>query len=265
MGRVKNKVAIVSASTRGIGLSIVKSLYNEGAIVYMAVRKIDLGKQIADELNSQGKNVKVVYFDASQKESYESMIDEVLKSEGRIDILVNNFGGTNPRHDLNIIDCSYDNFAENVELNLRSVFLTSQLAIKKAMIPQKSGSIINISSIASLYPDTTQCAYGTSKAGINHLSKMIAVHTAKFNIRCNVVCPGMTSTDAVATNLPKEYQSLFMKHTPIGRMSTPEEIASTVLYFASDESSTTTGQIIAVCGGYGLACPTYGDQVNGNM
>ncbi len=262
MDRVKNKIAIVSASTRGIGLSIVKSLASEGAIVYMAVRKPDVAKKIADELNVNNQNVKVVYFDASQKESYESMIDEVLKNEGRIDILVNNFGGTSVQTDLNIINCDYDKFAENVEINLRSVFLTSQLAIKKAMIPQKSGSIINISSIASLYPDTTQCAYGTAKAGINHLSKMIAVHTAKYNIRCNVVCPGMTSTDAVTTNLPKEYQDLFMKHTPLSRMSTPEEISSAVLYFASDESSTTTGQILAICGGYGLPCPTYGDQIN---
>jgi len=262
MNRLLNKVAIVTASTQGIGLAITKSFATEGAIVYMAVRKVDVGNELANELNAAGGKVKVVYFDATVIESYETMVDEVLKNEGRIDVLVNNFGGTNPRYDRDIMKCKYENFISGVEVNLRSVFLTSQLVAQKAMSIQKSGSIINISSVAGLVPDMTSCAYGTAKAGIIHLSKMIATHTARYNIRCNVVCPGMTATAAVSGNLTAEYEALFQKHTPLSRMGKPEEIAAAVLYFAGDESAFTTGQVIAVSGGYGMAAPTYGDMVN---
>lgn len=265
MGRLDNKVAIVTASTRGTGLATVKAFAKEGATVYMAVRRPEAGEEVAAELNAQGGNVKVVFWDVKDIDSFETMIDHVLENEGRIDILVNNFGGTSPRVDRDIMNCKYEDFMEGIELNLRSVFLASQLVINKAMINQKSGSIINIGSIAGLVPDTTQCAYGTSKAGIIHLSKMIACHAARYNVRCNVVCPGMTSTEAVENNLTDEYKAFFMKHTPLRRMCTPEEIGSAVLYFASDESAYTTGQVLACNGGYGQVAPTYGDQINANL
>lgn len=266
MNRLQNKVAIVTASTKGIGLAMVKTFAAEGAIVYMAVRNVEAGNVVANELNADGKTVKVVYFDVSVEESYETMVDQVLENEGRIDVLVNNFGGTNPRYDRDILNCKYENFIKGVEINLKSVFLTSQLVIKKAMSLQNSGSIINIGSIAGIIADITQCAYGTSKAGIIHLSKMIAAHTARYNIRCNVVCPGMTSTEAVETNLTGEYKDLFLKHTPLRRMCKPEEIAAAVLYFASDESAFTTGQVIVCSGGYGGGfAPTYGDMINAHL
>lgn len=129
------------------------------------------------------------------------------------------------------------------------------------MVENRSGSIINISSIASLTPDYKQCAYGTSKAGINHLSKMIAIQMGKYNIRSNVVCPGMTETAAVSDNLPKEYQDKFFAATPLLRMASPEEIAEAVLYFASDESKFTTGQVMAIDGGYSLVPGTFSDDV----
>ena len=102
-------------------------------------------------------------------------------------------------------------------------------------------------------------AYGTSKAAINYLTKLIAVHEAKNNVRCNAVLPGMTATEAVEKNLTEEFRSLFLKHTPLGRMALPEEIAAAVVYLASDESAYTTGQILAVSGGFGMATPVYGE------
>ena len=107
------------------------------------------------------------------------------------------------------------------------------------------------------YPD------GTSKAAINYLTKLIAVHEAKNNIRCNAVLPGMTATDAVEKNLTEEFRSLFLRHIPLSRMGSPEEIAAAVAYFASDEAAYTTGQILAVSGGFGLATPVYSD-LSGN-
>lgn len=258
--RLENKVALVTASTRGIGLACVKRLAQEGATVYMGARNIERAQEIADSLNKEGYNVKVVYNDATVKESYKSMVEEVVKNEGKIDVLVNNFGTSNPKKDLDIKSTEYEEFMGTVDLNLSSVFLASQAAILH-MAANGGGSIINISSIGGICPDISQIAYGTSKAAINYLTQLIATQCARDNIRCNAVLPGMTATDAVNQNLTEEFKEFFLKHTPIRRMGTPEEIAGTVLYFASDDSAYTTGQIVDVSGGFGMPTPVYGDMI----
>ncbi|MDQ0150645.1 SDR family NAD(P)-dependent oxidoreductase [Eubacterium multiforme] len=258
--RLKNKVALITASTRGIGLACVKRFAEEGATVYMAARNLERANSRAKELNDKGFNVKVVYNDASEKETYISMVDEVIKEEGRIDILVNNFGTSNPKKDLDIKHTDYKEYISTIDMNLASVFMTSQAVIKH-MALNGGGSIINISSIGGLRPDISQIAYGTSKAAINYLTKLIAVQCARDNIRCNAVLPGMTATDAVNDNLTDEFRDFFLKHTPIRRMGKPEEIAGTVLYFASDDAAFTTGQIVDVSGGFGMPTPVYGDMI----
>ena len=256
--RLKDKVILITASTRGIGLACVKACAEEGAVVYMAARNLDLAKEEADKLISQGYNVKYVYNDASKPESYRTMIEEVIKDAGRIDVLINNFGTSNPGKDLDFSNTDTEVFLDTVNMNLRSVFAASKEAVKY-MAKQGGGSIINISSVGGLVPDISQVAYGTSKAAINYLTKLIAVHEAKNNIRCNAVLPGMTATDAVEKNLTGEFRELFLRHIPFGRMGKPEEIAAAAVYFASDESAYTTGQILTVSGGFGLATPLYGD------
>ena len=129
------------------------------------------------------------------------------------------------------------------------------------MLFRSGGSIINISSVGGSVPDISQIGYGTSKAAINYLTKLIATQTARDNIRCNAVLPGMTATDAVMQNLTQNFQDFFLKHTPIKRMGTPDNIAQAVLYFASDESSFTTGQIMEVSGGFGMPTPIFGDMI----
>lgn len=258
--RLENKVVLVTASTRGIGLACVKRCAEEGAIVYMGARNLELANKIADELNSNGANVNVVYNDATNKESYKTMIEETVKAEGRIDVLVNNFGTSNPKVDLDIKSTNYEDFIDTVDTNLASVFLTAQAVIPH-MAANGGGSIINISSIGGICPDISQIAYGTSKASINYLTKLIATQCARDNIRCNAVLPGMTATDAVNANLTEGFKEFFLKHTPIKRMGTPEEIAGTVVYFASDDSAYTTGQIVDVSGGFGMPTPIYGDMI----
>lgn len=255
--RLKDKVVIVTASTRGIGLAIVKACAKEGAIVYMAARNEEVSRHEAQKLNAEGCRVRYVYNDASVKESFVSMADEVVKNEGHIDVLVNNFGISNPGKDLDFEHTDVDVFLDTVNINLRSVFLGSQAVIK--YMADNGGSIINISSIGGLVPDISQVAYGTSKAAINYLTKLIAVHEASKKIRCNAVLPGMTATDAVEKNLTEDFKKLFIRHIPLKRMGLPKEIASAVIYFASDESLYTTGQIMTVSGGFGLATPVYGD------
>ena len=136
--------------------------------------------------------------------------------------------------------------------------MASQAAAKH-MASSGGGSIINISSVGGLVPDISQVAYGTSKAAINYLTKLIAVHEASNKIRCNAVLPGMTATEAVEKNLSEEFRSLFLRHIPLGRMGLPEEIAAAVVYLASDDAAYTTGQILTLSGGFGLATPVYGD------
>ncbi len=252
--RLKDKVILVTASTRGIGLAIVKKCVEEGARVYMAARNIDRAQEIASALHG----VKCVYNDATQPETFSSMVEDVVTDAGHIDVLVNNFGTSNPGKDLDFANTDPQIFLDTVNLNLRSVFMASQAAAKH-MAEHGGGSIINISSVGGQVPDISQVAYGTSKAAINYLTKLIAVQEAKHHIRCNAVLPGMTATEAVEKHLSEEFKNLFMRHIPLGRIGLPEEIAEAVCYFASDASAYTTGQILAVSGGFGLATPVFGD------
>ena len=251
--RLKDKVILVTASTRGIGLSIVKKCAQEGARVYMAARDLERAQEIADLLSG----VKCVYNDATKPETFSTMVEDVVRDAGRIDVLVNNFGTSNPGKDLDFAHTDPQVFLDTVTVNLRSVFLASQAAVKYMV--DHGGSIVNISSVGGLVPDISQVAYGTSKAAINYLTKLIAVHEAKHRIRCNAVLPGMTVTEAVEKHLSQEFRDLFLRHIPLGRMGFPDEIAQAVIYFASDESAYTTGQILAVSGGFGMATPVYGE------
>lgn len=261
--RLQNKVVLVTASTRGIGLAIVKKCVKEGAAVYMAARNMERAREIALSLSGEGKPVRCVYNDATSPRSFLTMIDEVVQDAGRIDILVNNFGTSDPKKDLDFSNTDSDFFLETVNINLRSVFLASQAFVRHAK--DHGGSIINISSVGGLVPDISQVAYGTGKAAINYLTKLIAVQEAKHHIRCNAVLPGMTATAAVEQNLSDAFRRRFQRHIPLGRMGLPEEMASAVVYFASDESAYTTGQILTVSGGFGLATPLYAELSDASL
>ena len=256
--RLKDKVVLVTASTRGIGLAIVEKCAQEGARVYMAARNMERAGEIARSLDQRGFCVKCVFNDAQKAETFTSMVNDVVSDAGRIDVLVNNFGTSDPARDRDFIHTDVDIFLNTVNLNLRSVYLAGQAAAKH-MAEQGGGSIINISSVGGQVPDISQVAYGTSKAAINYLTRLIAVQEAKHHIRCNAVLPGMTATQAVENNLSDEFKTLFLRHIPLGRMGLPEEIAEAVCYFAGDGSAYTTGQILAVSGGFGAATPVYGD------
>ena len=175
--RLNNKVILVTASTRGIGLAIVKACAQEGAAVCMAARDLDKAQTIADQLRAEGGRIHCVYNDATKPETFVSMVEETVQKAGRIDGLVNNFGTSNPGKDLDFARTDPAVFLDTVQLNLRSVFMASQAAAKH-MAQQGGGSIINISSVGGDVPDISQIAYGTSKAAINYLTKLIAVHEA---------------------------------------------------------------------------------------
>ena len=262
--RLKDKVILVTASTRGIGLAIVRACAKEGGVVCMAARDLTRAQEIADQLCAEGCRVHCVYNDATKPETFLSMVEETVTKAGSIDVLVNNFGTSNPGKDLDFEHTDPDVFMNTVQLNLRSVFMASQAAARH-MASQGGGSIVNISSVGGSVPDISQIAYGTSKAAINYLTKLIAVHEAKNKIRCNAVLPGMTATEAVEKHLSGDFRALFLRHIPLGRIGLPEEIAQAVVYFASDESAYTTGQILSVSGGFGLGTPLYGELSGKDM
>ena len=257
-----NKTVIVTAATRGIGLACARACAAEGAHVYLAARNMDAAYARAKELCDAGFQAKAVYNDAGKPETFHTMAQFVAEDAGGIDVLINNFGTSDPKIDRTLRNTATEDFLRTVELNLRSVFAGTQ-----AVLPfmTNGGSIVNISSVSSIVPDISQVAYGTSKAAINYLTKLIAVQEARHNIRCNAVLPGMTATEAVSQHLSPTFRDAFLRHTPLGRMGYPEEIAAAAVFFASDDSSYATGQILALSGGFGLATPLYGDFADAKM
>lgn len=249
--RLKNKIVLVTAATRGIGLAIATAFLREGATVYIAGRDLEKCQRLCEGL---GPNAHGVYLDATKADSFRPMAEKCARKAGRIDVLVNNFGISDRKKDGSFRKTPTETFLSTVEVNLRSVYLATQ-----AVLPYmgRGGSIVNISSVGGSLPDVTQVGYGTAKAAINHLTRVIALQEAENGIRCNAIAPGMTATDAVKTHLTEDFRREFLRHIPLGRMGLPEEMAQAAVYFASDESAYTTGQILTVSGGFGLGTPLY--------
>ena len=258
MRKLENAIALVTSSTRGIGLACAKKLAGEGAIVYMGVRRLEVTQEICDEVAKEGLKMKPVFFDAYNIDSYETMVEEVIREQGKIDILVNNFGTGRPEVDLDLVSGDEKAFFDILEANIGSVYRISKLVIPH-MIKQGKGSIVNISSIGGTVPDISRIGYGVSKAGVNNITQQIAMQYARYNIRCNAVLPGLTATDAALDNMPEQFIKSFLSHVPLNRMGTPEDMANAVLFFASDDSSYVTGHIMEVSGGYHLGTPHYAD------
>lgn len=262
MKRLKGKIALVTSSTRGIGLACAKKLASEGAIVYMGVRRLETTQEICDTCKKEGLIMKPVFFDAYNIDSYKSMVEEVISKEGKIDILVNNFGTGRPDKDLDLVNSDEETFFELLESNIGSVYRISKLVVPY-MIENGGGSIINISTIGSIVPDLGRLGYVVSKSGVNALTENIAVQYARHNIRCNAVLPGLIATDAALNNMSQEFIDSFLKHVPLNRFGLPTDIANAVLFLASDESSFITGEILSVAGGFAKPSPLYGDNVRG--
>ena len=260
MKKLANKVALVTSGTRGIGLQCVKTLAQHGATVYIGARRLEAANQICQELLENGYDAKSVYFDATKTETYETMVKTVIEEAGNLDILVNNYGGTDSETDLDLVSGNTETFFNTMNFNLSSVYLPCKFAIEQ-MLKQESGSIVNISSIGSILPDVARLGYGVSKSAINSLTQNIAIQYAKHNIRCNAVLPGLIATDAALQNMSDDFIQSFLKHVPLHRFGQPEDIANAVLFLASDESSFITGQLLEVAGGFGLPSPLYGETV----
>ena len=239
--KLKDKVILITASTRGIGLACVKACAEEGAAVYMAARNPGLAKKESEKLNSQGCNVKCVYNDAGKPETYITMTDDVVKDAGRIDVLINNFGTSDPGKDLDFSNTDTDTFLDTVNINLRSVFMASQQAVKY-MAEQGGGSIINISSSRDRMSQPQTESYTAAKGGIAALTHGLAMSLAG-KVRVNSISPGWIDTDYTIYEGPDAVQQ------PVGRVGNPLDIANMVLFLSSDKAGFITGENICIDGG----------------
>ena len=262
--RLSGKVALVLAATRGIGLACAQAMAAEGAEVYLGVRRLDAGQEAAAAIQADGGKAGAVYFDALQPETYAAMYEETLKlSGGRLHVVVNNYGGTNPKTDLDVCATVPEEFTAHVTQQLNSVFLSTKYAVPP-MEASGGGSIINISSMAAVMPDVTRIAYTTAKAAINSMTRNIATQYGRRGVRCNAVMPGIIATDAVARGLTQDFIKAVLRQIPLQRMGQPADIARTVCFLASDDAAYITGQCIEVAGGLGVPTPFYADTVEAN-
>ena len=241
--KLDQKVAIVTGATQGIGLACARRLLNDGARVMLVDIKPE-GAAVAQEL---GAHARFFAADVSLKVDVDAMIEATMDAFGRIDILINNAGVT---HAADFLDLSEDDFDRVLRINLKSMFLCSQAAARK-MVPQKSGCIINMSSVNAELAIPNQVPYVVSKGGINQLTKVMALGLAPHGIRVNGIGPGTILTELAkkAVLASPEARHTILSRTPAGRCGEPEEIASVAAFLASDDASYMTGQTMYVDGG----------------
>lgn len=258
MGLFKEKVVLVLAGAQGIGKACSLLLGAQGGAVYVADWDQGQAQNVADEINEKNGNKKAkgMFFDAFDTGSYAPLIESILKMEGKIDVLINNFGRVDLKKDHDLAHTQIEDWEKTLLANVNSVFIPSN-AVIPSMVKNGGGSIVNISSLSSLSAEMTSIAYGTSKSAINHMTRQIAIQYAHFGVRCNAVLPGMIATDAVKKNLTQEFIDNFLLTQPIKRIGEPEDIAHAVSFLASAQASFITGVCLPVTGGIDIAPARY--------
>lgn len=243
MKMLEGKTAIVTGGTRGIGLAIVKAFLDEGAAVALFGSRPETVDKALTELAAYGDRVMGLSPDLSDYAAVEAAVAQVKERFGSVDILANN-AGISARE--SIYDYDPAAFSKIIDLNVNSVFYCSR-AVAPIMKAQGGGSIINTSSMVSLYGQPAGCGYPASKFAVNGLTKSLARELGRDNIRVNAVLPGVTRTDMVAA-LPKEMVERIAAPIPLGRIGEPEEVANAFVFLASDKASYITGAILSVDG-----------------
>ena len=244
MSNLKNKKVIITGGSRGIGLSILSAIYKHDAEI------LAIGSNLnnLENLKKNFPNIKIEQLNLKNPNEVLKQFPKIIDSLGGLDILINNAGITKDNLALRMKE---DEWKEVIDVNLNSVFFTCQIAIK-AMIKNKSGSIVNITSVVGHTGNAGQANYTASKAGVVAMTKSLAKEYAKKNIRVNCVSPGFIATD-MTKDLKEEYKSELLKNIPINRLGTGEDIANAVIFLCSSGSSYITGETIHVNGGMYMA------------
>jgi 3alpha(or 20beta)-hydroxysteroid dehydrogenase len=250
MKRVQDKVCVVTGGARGLGLAAAEALLAEGAKVMFTDVDATVGEAEAKRL---GANAAFRAQDVTKREDWNATLDAAIAKWGRLDVVVNNAGVAGFADVENI---TLQAWQRTIDINLTAVFFGTQAAIER--MKGKGGSIVNIASIEGMLGEPAIPAYNASKGGVRIFSKSAAIHCARsgYNIRINNVCPGFAETQMVAgalatltPEMAQEFATKTLARIPMGRFARPEEIAKTVLFLASDESSYMTGSDLVVDGG----------------
>jgi 3-oxoacyl-[acyl-carrier protein] reductase len=243
MANLSGRVALVTGASRGIGRAVATRLAAAGAHVVAAARG-ENAKGTADAIRDAGGSAEAIGLDVTDTAGVESAVAGIMAGKGRIDILVNNAGIT---RDTLLLRMKRDDWDAVIQTNLTAAF-TSVQAVLKPMIKQRSGRIINITSVVGQSGNAGQANYAASKAGLIGFTKALALEVASRNVTVNAVAPGLIDTDmtrAIAEGAHEEWAA----RIPLKRLGTPEDVANAVMFLASDEASYITGHVLAVNGG----------------
>lgn len=246
MKLLEGKTALVTGGSRGIGKAIALKLAEHGANVAFTDLFInEVTAELEKELAALGVKGKAYASDASKFAESQVVVDQIVEDFGKIDILVNNAGITKDGLLMRMTEEQWDAV---ININLKSAFNLTK-AVQKTMLKHSYGSIINVSSVVGVGGNAGQANYAASKAGMIGFTKSIAKELGSRNIRCNAVAPGFIITEMTVGKLSEKVIEDWYTKIPMKRGGTPEEVANTILYLASDLSSYVTGQVIPICGG----------------
>lgn len=245
MGLLNGKTALITGASRGIGKAIALRFAREGAdIAITNIADDDEFRNTVKEIEALGVKARGYVSNAASFTDSQRVADEVVRDFSRVDILVNNAGITK---DTLLMRMTEDQWDAVLAVNLKSVFNLTK-AVLNTMLKQRAGSIINMSSVVGVSGNAGQSNYSASKAGILGFTKSVAKEVGSRNIRCNAIAPGFILTE-MTEKLPEDVKKEWAEKIPLRRGGTPEDVANTALYLASDLSSYVSGQTIHVCGG----------------
>lgn len=247
--RLNNRVAIVTGGARGIGKKICEAFLKEGASVYIFDVNPEEGTRTIDEFHSANKSGRVFFseVDITDEKSVEQAIGKIIEAESKVDILVNNAGIT---RDNLILRMSLEDWKKVIDINLTGAFICSRHVVR-FMIKNRSGKIINISSIVGVHGNAGQSNYSSSKAGIIGLTKTLAKELASRNILVNAIAPGYIETE-MTKKLSDSIKQKLIDQIPTGRLGSVDDVAKTALFLASDDSNYITGTVVNLDGGMGI-------------
>jgi 3-oxoacyl-[acyl-carrier protein] reductase len=246
---LENKIAVVTGASRGIGEAIAVKLAEQGAnIIFTYLSSDEKARSLEEKLRGLGVTAKAFKSNAGVYAECETLVNQVVKEFGTVDICVNNAGISK---DNLLLRLSPEQWDDVINTNLRSVYNMTKQVIRP-MMKAKKGSIVNMSSIVGIRGNAGQSSYAASKAGIIGFTKSVALELGSRNIRCNAIAPGFIETDMTHYLKDGEASKSFLEKIPLGRFGSVEEIANTALFLASDLSSYITGQVISACGGLNI-------------
>ena len=244
MFKLSKKVAVVTGASRGIGRSMAETYARAGAHVICVSRNEDALNVVADEIKSNGGSASVTAINVSNLEKFQNLIKDTTDTYGSVDILVNNAGIT---RDTLIVRMSEEDWNTVIDVNLKGAF-NGIKAVTRTMMKQRFGRIINISSVVGLTGNAGQVNYAASKAGLIGLTKATAKEIGSRGITVNCIAPGYIATDMTG-QMDDKAKDLLISQIPLGRIGSPDDIAATAQFLASDEAGYITGQTFTVDGG----------------